>query len=860
MAEQESNRNLPVGTEGQAQIPVSSDHIPLKATSESARSRAYSIGVCMLFFVVVALVFLPTTRNEFLSFDDGAFVTANPQVQSGLSWKSLIWALRNPVAANWHPVTVLSHMLDCQLYGLKPWGHHLTNVLIHALNTVLVFLVFRRMTGAFWRCVVLAALFGLHPLRVESVAWVAERKDVLSSLFFLLALWAYASYVEAKRESRNEKAEMETPSSVLPPPASELKPPLSCHLPSSIFYFLSLACFVLGLMSKPMLVTLPFVLLLLDYWPLQRFGFKIQDSRFKTFLRLVSEKLPFFVLAAVCSVVTCLLQRTAGAMATDLPLELRLANTPISYVRYLGKTFWPANLAIFYPHPFWWPTWQVIASATLLLVILAVVILLARRWPYLALGWLWFCGTLVPVIGLVQVGNQSIADRYTYLPSIGLFVLLVWGAYDVTVRWRDRTAFQSAAAVVVTILCLVWTRQQIGYWRDDESLWGHAVTATENNGFAHLKLGTTLAGKGRVDEAIGHFESAIRLSPRDDRAYGKLAFAFAEKHLLAEAVQQYEAALRLNPGDAGFHNDLGLTLARQGRIDEAIQHYTEALRLKPDFAEVHYNLGLALASRGHYREAAVHFQKVLQLKPEDPKARQKLEGTLATQQQLEQATAAYREALRINPGDARARADLGWELLNFGQRDEGIENCIEAARLEPNNTKIQHHLGMALARNGEAEKAIRQFERVLELDPNFGAAHYTLGIICQQQRRMSEALKHWREAARVSPQWPDPLNSLAWTLATDPHAELRDGTEAVKLASRAVELSDTNNVRFLDTLAAAYAEAGRFVEAISTACKARAAAVAQGQADWAEQIQQRVSLYGSYRPYRQEPEANSDSP
>jgi len=493
----------------------------------------------LLLFVVVVGTFLPATRSDFLKFDDGAYVTANAQVQSGLSWKGIVWAFSHPVAANWHPLTVLSHMLDCQVYGLKPWGHHLTNVLIHAANVVLLFLLFQRMTGAFWRCAILAALFGLHPLRVESVAWVAERKDVLSTLFWMLTMLMYVRYA---RQSKAQSAR------------------------SKCSYAWMLIFFVAGLLSKPMVVTLPFVLLLLDYWPLKRFEVREQHLNVKTLLPLALEKLPLLVLAAGCSVVTCLVQRTAEAMATDLPLGVRLANSLISYVRYLGKTLWPANLTVFYPNPGWWPLWQVLASATLLLVIFAIVLLQTRRRPCWTMGWLWFCGTLMPVIGLVQVGNQAMADRYTYVPSIGIFVTLVWGVSAATARWRYQGPTLFVIAMTSVLLCIGLTRRQLAYWKDDETVWRRALAVTERNQLAHLHLGIQLGNQGQLDEAIGHFAEATRLNPQDADAHSRLAYALAKKHRLAEAVQQYEQALQFNPGNADLHNDLGLALAREGRL------------------------------------------------------------------------------------------------------------------------------------------------------------------------------------------------------------------------------------------------------------------------------------------------------
>jgi protein O-mannosyl-transferase len=819
-----------------------------------------TILMCALLSVLTVGVYWPVILHNFTKFDDAAYVTNNLHVQRGLSWDGLTWAFGrlHGEQTYWHPLTWVSHMADCQVFGLKPAGHHFINLLFHTLNTVLVFLVFRRMTGSFWRCAVLAGLFALHPLQVDTVAWVAERKNLLSALFWLLTIWAYIRYVE-KAVVSNQCLVTRSQASGVPgtdhgPRTTHYGSRITDH--RSLFYLLSLCFFALGLMCKPVLVTLPFVLLLLDYWPLRRLGLNTQRSRLKTLLPLVREKVPFLVLAAVSSVVTLMSHHRIALLvsASSLPFEVRLENALVSYVRYLGKTIWPSNLAVFYPYSGPWPMWIAVACGLLLLAASGLAIHAARNRPYLLVGWFWFLGVLVPFIGLIQAGAQAMADRFAYVPLIGLFLTLVWGAHELAARWRCRAVALSAVALGAALVSAALTRRQIGYWKDDESLFRHALAVTSDNDLAHFNLGVTLADRGNFDEAIRHYEKAIRLNPARAEAHNSLAYALIRKHRFAEAVREYEAALRSNPVDAQVHNDLGVTLGRLGRVKEEIQHYSEALRLNASLPEVHYNLGLALAGRGRYPEAATQFREVLHLNPNHPNARQKLDLALISRDKFEKAVAPYRQVLLSTPGDARAHGSLGRVLLDAGQLDEALEQCAEAARLDPKNAEIQYHFGVALARTGDAEKAARQFELALELDPELAAAHYALGIICQQQRRMPEALEHWREAARLAPQWPDPFNNLAWTLATDPHAELRDGPEAVKLATQAAKLSGTNNVRVLDTLAAAYAESGRFAEATSTARAAQAAAETQALPGLADQIRDRLTLYGSNQPYREDPE------
>ena len=809
-------------------MPKQQSLVPEQTASRGWCAR--TTMVCVLLAVTTLAVYWPVIFNGFTNYDDGYYVTENAYIQRGLSWDGVVWAFGSLHGEHtyWHPLTWVSHMVDYELFGLRAWGHHGINLLLHTLNTVLVFLVFRRMTRSFWQSAVLAGLFALHPLQVDTVAWVAERKNLLSALFWLLTLQAYTRYAQE-------------------PGVGSLK--------VKVFYGLSLLCFLCGLMCKPVLVTLPFVLLLLDYWPLNRFGLNNQSSRTGSSLSLVLEKVPFLALAAASCLVTVMAHRGLGMLdaATSPSLDLRIENATVSYVRYLGNTVWPLNLAVFYPYPKAWPTWKVAMSGLFLLGVSGLAIHSARNRPYLVVGWFWFLGVLVPFIGLVQAGAQAMADRFAYVPLVGLFLALVWGAHGIANRWRYGAVALPLLAVTASVLCIGLTHRQIGYWKDDESLWRRALAITEGNGLAHLNLGAALLDKRQFDEAIGHLEESLRIEPVAQDAHINLAYALTKQHRLAEAGEHYQAALRLNPNDAGLHNDLGLTLARLGRMDEAIKHYSEALRLKPAFAEVHYNLGLILAKRAKYLESAAHFREVLRLRPEDSNAREKLKLALAAQEKLDQTSEPYRQALKSNPDDARAHGELGRVLLEAGRLDEAIEQCAEAARLDPKSVEAQYQLGAILARKGEVDQAARQFELALELDSNFAMAHYSLGILCQHGNQMPKALGHWREAARLSPQWPDPLNNLAWALATDPRTELRDGPEAVKLASRAAALTGTNNVRVLDTLAAAYAEAGRFTEAAATARQAQSAAAAQGQATLADGIQQRLESYIANQAYREDP-------
>ncbi len=614
-----------------------------------ARSRFPVWSMAALLALVTMALYWPAMRCDFVNLDDSDYVTVNPHVQAGLNWAGVKWAFGNTEQATyWAPMMWLSHMLACQLFGLNPWGHHLINVLLHAANTVLVFLLFRRMTGAAWRSLILAALFGWHPLRVESVAWITERKDVLSTCFGLLALLAYVRYVK--------KSEVQSPQ-------------------SKVYYGMALVLFALGLMSKPMLVTWPFVMLLLDYWPLQRVSsFKFSDSSpgptpslhhsTTPLPRLLLEKLPFFALAAAASVVTYVVQHHGNMeMVQNPPLGARSGNALISYCRYLGKLFWPTDLAVFYPNPGYWPMEQVLLAGGLILGITALFFMMRGRYPFMLMGWLWYCGTLVPVIGLVQAaGNVAMADRFTYVPSLGVLVIITWGACELTCGWRHQVMTLSLASGAAIVLCLGLTRHQLGYWRDSEALYRHALEVTDNNCLAHNNLGIALVEKGQIDEAIRQYRIAIRLNPNFAYAHSNLGNTLFWQGQTDEAIRQFQEAIRLNPGYAATHNNLGSIFVAKGQIDEAISQFQEALRLKSDYVEAYYNLGIALGMKGQIDEAIRQFQEAIQLKPNYAQAHYSLGAAFLNEGQTDGAISQFREALRLKPDYTEARDNLAHAL------------------------------------------------------------------------------------------------------------------------------------------------------------------------------------------------------
>jgi protein O-mannosyl-transferase len=672
-------------------------------------------ALCALLALAVVLVFGRTCWHDFVNFDDDAYVYDNPRVTAGLTGQSAAWAFTAFHANNWHPLTWLSHQLDCQWYGSRlAAGHHLTNVVLHAAAVIVLFLVLRSMTGRFWPCALAAAMFAVHPLRVESVAWVSERKDLLSGLFFLLALAAYLGY--ARRPFAWGR------------------------------YLLLMATFALGLMAKPMVVTLPIVLLLLDYWPLSR----LEDVAARR--RVVLEKLPLLALSAASCVVTSLAQRHAVVPLDVVPLGPRIANALISCVAYVGQLCYPAGLATFYPLPeSGAPWWKAVAALFVLVGVSVAAWLARRRCPYLLVGWAWYLVMLMPVIGVVQVGAQAMADRYTYLPEIGLGIAMAWGLADVAARQPVRRwAFGAlAGAVVLAWMLVAW--RQTAYWRNGETLWTRTLACTSQNVFAHNNLGIMLAQHGDIEGAI----------------------------------RQYRLAMAINPDSPIPHNNLGNALVACGRFDEAVAAFCKVLALSPEYASAHMNLSIALACRGHIEAA--------------------------------------------------------------------VGECRRAIALDPTNANAHNNLGIFLCRCGRFDAAVGEFRAALAIKPDHAGAHGNLGAALAQQGNMAEAMRHWNAAVKADPGNVRNFNQLAWASATSADAKLRNAPAAVALAQWAARLSRHREPDVLNTLAAAYAAAGRFTEAVETARKAMTIAAEQKQPALAESIQTKLALYEAGTPFRESP-------
>jgi Flp pilus assembly protein TadD len=704
-------------------------------------------------------VYAPVAHHDFVAYDSAQYITNNAHVLAGLSWKNVEWAFTSSWSANWHPLTWISHMLDVELFGLDPGRHQLENVAWHAANTLLLFLFLQSVTRAWGKSLFVAALFALHPLHVESVAWIVERKDVLSAFFGLACFAFYAWYAQR---------------------------------PSIVRYLAVFVSLALGLMAKPMLVTWPFVLLLLDRWPLQRAELGAR--------RLVFEKLPLVALSAASCVATVIAQEAGGAVQSlrQLSLDMRLENALAAYGAYIAKTIWPAKLALYYPLPSGAPPGRELALGVALVVGLTVFSLSQmRRRGYLSTGWFFFLGTLVPVIGLVQVGGQALADRYTYLPSIGLFVIVAWAGEEICARIAGGNRAASAtsakpgrwiAAGVAIAACAalaIAARHQVDTWQDTETVSTHALSVTEDNHVAHNLLGMARVDQNRLAEACAEFQEALRIAPGDVDALDNYGAALMRLNRFAEAETQFRQALSLAPNRANLQHHLGMALQSQSRLDEALVYLTEAVRLSPDYAAAH-------TSRGQVLE----------------------------------------------------------QLLRYDQAREAYERAVAA---RPNYIPALMSLVRLLVRTNDNDGAAIVLTQAIAADPSNAELHRGLARAHMMRSRALEARAELELALRLRPDWPVAEGDLAWLLATASDDSVRDVKRAVELGEHAARASGERSPTILDALAMAYAADQRFSDAQATAAKAIARAREMGDVDLAAKIERRLTAYRANRIDRESP-------
>jgi tetratricopeptide (TPR) repeat protein len=671
--------------------------------------------ICMLLTASGFLAFWQVNHHDFVSYDDTLYVTENSHIQSGLTLKGIEWAFTTGHASNWHPLTWLSHMLDVQLFGLNPGWHHFINLLFHIANTVLLFLVLHRATKALWQSAFVAALFALHPLHVESVAWVAERKDVLSTFFWILTMWVYLSYTAR---------------------------------PGIVRYLSLLLCFALGLMAKPMLVTLPFVLLLLDYWPLGRLGLRKEPretlnpppqgaqkrkekgrtrtadaparpavSQWALIRPLLVEKVPLFVLAGLSSIVTYIAQYYGGAMlaAERVPLASRLANASISYVIYIAKMFRPANLAVLYPYPERLPLWEAAGAFAILVAFTALAIKAAKKRAYATVGWFWYLGTLVPVIGIVQVGPQALADRYTYIPLIGLFIIIAWAVPDVLKTWSHRRV----ALTTLSILCLLSlfgvTWRQVAYWRDSITLYTHALEVTDRNSTIYCNRGTTYGDLGNYAKAVADLDRAIEINPQLVEGYSNRGTIYNDHADFTKAIADFNKALEIDPGYAPAYYNRGAAYGNLGRNDLALSDFSKAIEIDPRYGDAYSNRGLIYSSLGDYAKALSDFNK----------------------------------AIEINPKLAEAYSGRGLAYGSLGDYAKALSDFSRAIEINPKLAKAYSGRGAAYGSFRNYTQAIADFSRAIEIDPRDVGAYVDRAAAYAILGKRGQAIADMRTAARL---------------------------------------------------------------------------------------------------------------
>jgi len=673
--------------------------------------RSVIVSVYSALILSTLLVFWQVRNFDFVNYDDDRYVYENPHVLNGLTHDGTIWAFTTGCMANWHPSTWLSLMLDCQLFGTNPGWMHLINLLLHLVNTLLLFAVLKKMTGSLWPSAFVAAAFALHPMHVESVAWIAERKDVLSTLFWMLTLLAYVSYVKR---------------------------------PATLRYLVTITIFAIGLLTKPMLVTLPFVFLLLDYWPLNRFTAEFAETAEKknkinsacsatsavsSAKRLIVEKIPFFALSVVSSVITFLVQRSGGAMVDidALALKGRVANAFLSYATYIGKMFWPQNLAVFYHFDVRTiQSRRIMLCALLLLVISIFVIRFGRTKKYLPVGWFWFVGTLIPVIGLVQVGGQAYADRYTYISYTGLFIIIAWGMPELLSKWPYKKIVLGIAAAMVLTAMGIGTYRQVGYWKNSSTLFTHAIEVTQNNYIAHSGLGVIYGKLGRWQDAIESFKQAIKIKPDYADVHGNLGIAYGRLGRYQEAIEASKQAIRIKPDFAEAHCNLGNAYLNLGCYQEAIEASKQAIRIKPDYADAYYNLGGTYNNLGRYQEAIEASKQAIRIKPDYAEVHYNLGIAYGNLGRYQDAVEAFKQAIRIKPDYAEAHNNLGFAYSNLGRYQDAIESFKQAIKIKPDYAKAHYNLGTTYLITSDKGSALEEYKILKNLDAEQAKALFNL--------------------------------------------------------------------------------------------------------------------------------------
>ncbi len=770
-------------------------------------------GICLVLTIAIVAVYSQVGGFDFINFDDPRYILENNRVRQGITLEGIQWAFKTVYASNWHPLTWISHMLDVEIFGLNPGMHHVMNVIFHVINTILLFFILEEMTGARWRSLAVAALFALHPLHVESVAWVSERKDVLSTLFWMLTMAGYLWYIKR---------------------------------PGLWRYLVVALCFILGLLAKPMLVTLPFVLLLMDFWPLKRLSIPMTNpgdaarkgsttakgrvgttgpsgaapdgaqgvspvGRMATGL-ILAEKMPLIVLSLLSCAVTYYAQQKGGAVSSEetLSLSLRIPNMITSYAAYLGKALWPSGLAFFYPlkvSAFF--SSRVLLSLSILLAITALALAAIRRFPYLAVGWFWYLGTLVPVIGLVQVGSQSMADRYTYIPLIGIFIMAAWGLADIAQgRAYGRRAL-GAACVATLVLLIFLSRSQASTWKDSETLLRHALSVTVDNVTAHNNLGMVLFEKGEVKDAIAHYQEAIRINPYYIKAYINIGEAYAKQKDMKSADAYYMAALAKDFSNAGLHAAYGGFLDNSGRTRDAILHFRRALELDPASVEICANFGNVMLKTGNYEEAVRFYMQALKLDPGNPVVYNNIGTAFIHGGNMKRAVESYQRAVELDPGFEEALQNLANARTNqarYGEIVSGLQASIQA---EPTNPTLYARLGDVYHKLGEHENALKNYQKALDIQPHHIPAMYGISLIYSSEKEYAKALEYLERIKRLQPDKPEVYYNIACIYARQDVADdatrwlrqaIEKGFKDMDLIRKDPDLENIRNTAYYSSL------------------------------------------------------------
>jgi protein O-mannosyl-transferase len=696
--------------------------IPRKSLTDLKKN----VFIILFLVVSVLVVYWQVHGFQFISLDDPVYVTNNIQVHKGLSLESIRWAFslsKQGEVTNWHPLTWISHMMDYQLFGLNAGMHHMVNVLLHAVNAILLFLVLRWMTGSVWKSAFVASLFALHPVNVDSVAWIAERKNLLSTIFWMLTLITYFFYTKK---------------------------------PNVFMYLLIIVVFCLGSLAKPMLITLPFVLLLLDYWPLGRLKIplfsddKAAWSSFKhNALSLILEKIPLLILSVIFIYATILSLKYSGTiLASDLtPMDLKVKNALVSYLVYMGKMLWPKDLSIFYPFPDIIPLWQVMASLVVLFSITGIALRKCLKYPYFIVGWLWFLGTLVPVLGIIQAGLwPAIGERWAYIPYVGLFIIIAWGIPDLFVQLKHRTTIMIWSAMIVLMALGLRTWFQIGYWKDDFSLFSHCIQLDSDNYVAHVNLAIANALQGKSKKAIYHFQEALRIHSNDVLALDGLGRLYNKLGQYDKAIHFYTEEIRFRPTDIKANVELGSIYAAKGDTDDAIKQFSYVINLDPNHALAYYNLGVLSAKKGEMSKAIGYLTSALKLNPNDADSHCAIGIVLMNQSKANDAIAHFKEALRIDPRFLEAQNYLE-SALNYSQKaDDDVVRLEQLRKKEPDNPDVLQKLAVLYANKGEDEKALDMLFRLIKIKPDSPNGYYNIACIFAKQGKTDKSIEWLRKS------------------------------------------------------------------------------------------------------------------